>query len=233
MKIIGLQKLTLIDYPEKVACTIFLHGCNFRCGFCHNPELVLEAPKVFISQTEVLSFLEKRKKYLDAICITGGEPLMSLDKEFLKKIKSLGYLIKIDTNGSFPEQLREILNLGLVDYIAMDIKSSRENYNWVTNSGIDLELIEETIKIIFESGIEYEFRTTVVPGIHNDDEIIKIGQWLNDLVGKPKKYFLQGFRNQGKFIDEKYKFEKSVEEDYLNSLKKLAQVYFEFVDVRV
>lgn len=232
MKIAGIQKLTLIDYPDKMACTLFLHGCNFRCGFCHNPELVVELCNEQLTETEVLSFLDKRRKYLDGVCITGGEPLMSLDKEFLKKIKEKGYLIKIDTNGSFPDRLKEVLDL--FDYVAMDIKSSKDKYNWVSNSGVEVELIEESIKLIVESGLDYEFRTTLVEGIHNSDEVRKTGEWLNDLIGKkPKKYVLQGFKNFGKFIDEKYKEKPSMREDFVYKLKDIAEDFFEEVEVRV
>ena len=232
MKIAGIQKLTLIDYPDKMACTLFLHGCNFQCGFCHNPELVLESPSEVLTEISVLNFLERRKKYLDGVCITGGEPLMTLDREFLKKIKELGYTIKIDTNGSFPDRLKEVLDL--IDYVAMDIKSSGEKYGWVTNSGIGMETIEESIKLIVESGLDYEFRTTVVEGIHNSDEIRKIGEWLNGLVGKnPRRYVLQGFKNFGKFIDNKYKEQLSMRGDFVEKLKEVAKEFFEEVEVRV
>ena len=148
MLIKGFQKTTLIDYPEKIACTIFLHGCNFRCGFCHNPELVLTSNSKEYSQKEILDFLEKRKKYLDAVCITGGEPLATLEKNFVKKIKSLGYLIKIDTNGSFPEKLKEFLDENLVDFVSMDIKSSKEKYLFVVGKSVDFEKIEESMKLV-------------------------------------------------------------------------------------
>jgi len=234
MKIAGLQKVTLIDYPEKIACTIFLYGCNFRCGFCHNPELVIEPVKEIINEKEVLSYLEKKKKYLDGVCITGGEPLLSLDIEFLKKIKELGFKIKIDTNGSFPDKLREIIQAELVDYIAMDIKSSKNKYNWVVGPGFDLEKIEESIKLIAESGVDYEFRTTIVEGIHDVVEAKEIAVWLNELIGKkPRKFVLQGFRNQGKFIDVKYKLVQNIEEDFLLGLKDFIEEYFEKVEIRV
>ncbi len=236
MKIKGLQKVTLIDYPDKLACTIFLFGCNFRCGFCHNPELVLNNEGVDLSEKEILNFLEKRKKYLDGVCITGGEPLMTLEKDFLKKIKALGYFVKLDTNGSFPELLKEFIETGLVDYVAMDIKSSRDKYAWVTGSGIDVENIEESIRVIVNSGLDYEFRTTIVEGIHDEKEIAEIGVWMNEVVGedfKIKKYILQGFKNKGKFIDNSYKLKKDISEDFLKSLKEVADNYFEDVEIRV
>ncbi|MBA3064696.1 anaerobic ribonucleoside-triphosphate reductase activating protein, partial [Candidatus Woesearchaeota archaeon] len=148
MQIAGLQKLTLIDYPDKIACTIFLFGCNFRCGFCHNPELVLsDKPKKEYKEKKILDFLRQRKKYLDAICITGGEPLINFDlPELLKKIKGLGFLVKLDTNGSNPKRLKELISKKLVDYIAMDIKADKDNYNVLAEVKIDINQIEESIK---------------------------------------------------------------------------------------
>jgi pyruvate formate lyase activating enzyme len=232
MKIAGFQKTSLIDYPKKIACTIFIHGCNFRCGFCHNPELVLHEPEVEFSKDEILKFLEKRQGQLEGVCITGGEPLLSLDLDFLKKIKELGYLIKIDTNGSFPEKLKEIIEEKLVDYIAMDVKSSSENYKKVSNSNIDLNKIEESIKLI--SLLEnYEFRTTILEEIHDLEEIKKMAIWLNEIIGgKPKKFCLQGFRNQGKFIDENFKNKKDTSKEFLENLKNEIKDCFEEIEIR-
>ncbi len=232
MKIIGLQKLTLIDYPNKIACTLFLHGCNFRCGFCYNPELVLENNEEGYSKEGVLNFLKERQAYLDGVCITGGEPLLTLDLEFLRQIKDLGYDIKIDTNGSFPEKLKEVIESGLVDYIAMDIKSSKEKYKELANSDVDMNKIEESIRLISKLE-DYEFRTTVVKRYHDAEKIKSIAEWLNSLIGKPKKFCLQGFKNNEKFIDDSFMTEKDVEKDYLIELKKIAEPYFENVDVRV
>ena len=144
MKIKGMQELTLVDYPGKIACTLFLHGCNFRCGFCHNPELVLAPMGEEHSEAEILKFLEKRKGQLEGVCITGGEPLMTIDVGFLKKIKDLGYSIKMDTNGSFPELLEELIKDKLIDYVAMDIKTVKEKYNEITGCDIDIKKIEKT-----------------------------------------------------------------------------------------
>jgi len=233
MKIAGFQKLTLIDYPEKIACTIFLYGCNFKCGFCHNPELVLYEPEKIYSEKEILEFLEKRKKYLEGVCICGGEPLLSLDLNFLKKIKELGYLIKIDTNGSFPKKLKEIIENKLVDFVSMDIKSNRENYEKLINTKVDLNKIEESIKIISLLQ-DYEFRTTILERIHDSDEIKKIAIWLNEITGKkPKKFCLQGFKNKGKLISEDFRDKKDTSKDFLGRLKKSVEDYFEEVEVRV
>jgi len=232
MKIIGLQKLTVIDYPNKIACTLFLHGCNFRCGFCYNPGLVLENNEEGYSKEEILKFLRERRVYLSGVCISGGEPLLTLDLDFLRQIKELGYNIKIDTNGSFPERLREVIERGLVDYVAMDVKGSKEDYEQIANSKIDIEKIEESMRIV--SGFkDYEFRTTIVKKYHDAEKIKSLAEWLNSLVGKPKKLCLQGFKNNGKFLDLSFMIEKDVEEDCLLDLKKVAEPYFEQVDVRI
>jgi len=232
MKLKGLQKTTLIDYPNRIACTLFLYGCNFRCGFCHNPELVIENDNKDIFEEDFFNFLEKRKDYLEGVCITGGEPLVSLKKEFLKKIKDLGYEIKIDTNGSFPEKLEEFIKENLVDFVAMDIKSSKERYNEITGVGVDISKIEKSIKLI--STLEnYEFRTTVIRDFHNQEEIKKIAEWIKELTEiKPKKFVLQAFKNNGKFISKIFENEKDVQEEELTELKKIIKHYFEEVEIR-
>ncbi len=233
MKIMGLQKTTLIDYPGKIACTLFLYGCNFKCGFCHNPELVLRPEGKEYSRGEIFEFLTKRKEYLEGICITGGEPLLNLDLEFLERIKRLGYLIKIDTNGGFPEKLKEMIEKGVVDFVAMDIKSSKENYNKVINSNIDIDKIEKSMKLV--SGLkEHEFRTTIIEGIHDVEEVKKIAIWLNKVIGrKPKKFYLQGFKNQEKLLDENFKRKENTSEKFLNELKEGVKDYFDGVEIRV
>jgi len=233
MKVKSIQKTTLIDYPDKIACTLFLFGCNFRCGFCHNPELILEDTLETIPEKEILDFLKKRKDYLDGICITGGEPLLSLDKEFLKQIKKLGYLIKIDTNGSYPERLKEFIDEKLVDYVAMDIKGTKEKYKEIINTNIDLNKIEKSIKLI--SGLDdYEFRITVLYDFHNQEDLHKIAEWLNNLIGKkPKRFCLQGFQNKGKLLDKKFNNSKNVKEKDLEELKRYIQNLFEIVEVKI
>ena len=152
MKIAGLQKVSTIDYPGEICCVIFLWGCNFRCGFCYNPDLVVRDCEGNFSEEEFFDFLSKRVGKLDAVCISGGEPLMTLDFGFVKKIKDMGFKVKLDTNGSFPGRLRELIDLGLVDYVAMDVKSCREDYCGVTNVDVCLEDIEESIRIVDEFG---------------------------------------------------------------------------------
>jgi pyruvate formate lyase activating enzyme len=233
MKIAGLQKTTLIDYPGKVACTIFLHGCGFRCGFCYNPELVLKQMGYGFSQEEVFDFLKKRKGKLDAVCITGGEPLMTLDFEFLKKIREMGYLIKIDTNGNFPGKLKKAIEEGLVDYIAMDVKSSPKNYSKVTGVKVDIGRIEDSIRTIHKFG-NYEFRTTILYKYHDAFEMRALGRWMKKLVSdRPKKFYLQGFKSGHNMIDESLRAEKTVGEKHLQELKECVDEFFEEVGIRV
>jgi len=234
MQIAGLQKLTLIDYSDKIACTIFLFGCNFRCGFCHNPELVLpDKPEKTYKEKEILDFLKQRKKYLDAVCISGGEPLINPDlSELLKKIKELGFLVKLDTNGSNMERLKELTDKKLIDYIAMDIKADKNNYNVLAGVKVDINRIEESMKIIMNSGLNYEFRTTVIRGYHNTEKLRKIGKWINSL-GKAKKYVIQNFiPRQGKLVDKKFEKVVSFEDNELDEMKKAVSDYFEKVEIR-
>jgi pyruvate formate lyase activating enzyme len=233
MNISGFQEFTLIDYPGKIACILFLHGCNFRCGFCYNPELVLIPPKETYSKKEILDFLRKRKGQLDGVCITGGEPLMTIDKDFLREIKNLGYSLKIDTNGSFPNVLEDLILSKLVDYVAMDIKSTPENYEKTVNSEIDISKIEKSIKLISELK-DYEFRTTIIEGLHDKEEVIEMAKWLNRICGKkPKNFSLQGFKNHGKFIDSSFSRKKNVREEYLQELKEAIKDYFEEIKIKV
>ena len=232
MNISGFQEFTLIDYPGKIACTLFLHGCNFRCGFCYNPELVLIPPKETHSKKEILDFLRKRKGQLDGVCITGGEPLMTIDIDFLREIKNLGYKIKIDTNGSFPDILEDLILSKFVDYVAIDIKSTPDNYEKTINAEVDISKIEKSIKLICDLP-EHEFRTTILEGLHDKEEMIEIAKWLNRLCGKkPKKYTIQGFKNHGKFIDESFSKKKNIGGDYLQELKKVLEPFFEEINIR-
>src|SRR3989339_1974110 len=185
----GIQKTTLIDYRNEIACTLFLDKCNFRCSYCYNPDLVLERNLgVSITGKEILQFLEDRKFFLSGVCITGGEPLMHAPDllEFLRDVKKIGYKIKLDTNGSFPEHLEAIINDGLVDYIAMDIKASLDKYKEVANVPVNIDKIIKSIKLIKESGILYEFRTTVFSGLNSND-FEEIGK----LLSGSSKYYLQ------------------------------------------
>jgi len=232
MKIKHIEKTTLLDYPGKIACTIFFYGCSFRCGFCYNPSLVLKEETPDLEEQTVLDFLEKRKNILEGVCFTGGEPLMTITIDFLKKVRSLGYKIKIDTNGSFPEKLKEIISLGLVDYIAMDIKASKERYHEIIGLNFPIEKIEESIKIISNFN-EYEFRTTIVESIHTKSEIENMFQWLKSLTNKKlQRHSLQGFKNTGSFVNNKFKQERNTTEKYLEELKLIAKKYTDIVNTK-
>ncbi len=229
----GLQKTTLIDYPGNVACTVFLVGCNFRCPWCYSPEIVLpdlitRQPK--ISQKELFDFLNSRKGLLDGVVICGGEPTIQPELfDFLAKIKSLGFKIKLDTNGSNPEAIREVLDKNLVQYIAMDIKSvlDSKRYQEATGSGINIDSIIESINLIKGSNIDYEFRTTVVPAFHSVEDIIKIAQ----SIAPAKKYFIQSFRAE-KNIDSRLTSVKPYSEEVMQQIKEKIHHLFEVCSVR-
>jgi pyruvate formate lyase activating enzyme len=195
----GFQKLTLLDYPGKTACTVFTGGCNYRCPFCHNAGLVTKLDTEIISEGEVLSHLKKRQGILDGVAISGGEPLLQGDiEEFLQKIKELGYSIKLDTNGSFPDKLKSIIDKGLCDYVAMDIKNSKERYNETIGiDNFDISLMEKSVEILRDSDVDFEFRTTVTKNFHTMEDIEKIGEWIKGT----EKYYLQNFVDSGNLID--------------------------------
>lgn len=210
MEIVGIQKLTLLDYPGKIACTIFTNGCNFRCPFCHNGELVVN-PSLnnILDIEEVFKFLKERFGRLDAVCITGGEPTLQKDLiEFIKRVKEIGYKVKLDTNGYFPSKLKELLDLKLIDCVAMDIKNSLEKYP--ITCGLEKMLLKNIVKsidLIINSEIDYEFRTTVVKELHNKEDFVKIAS----LIKGAKKYFLQRFEDTPQNIKKGYSA-NSVEE---------------------
>ncbi len=233
MKIVGLQKFTLIDFPGNIACSIFLHGCNLRCGFCHNPGLVTQKPGKEFSQQEILDFLGNRKDKLTGICISGGEPMIDLDTNFLKKIKQLGYKIKIDTNGLYPDKLSEFLKAGLIDYVALDIKSSKDIYNILSGREVDMGNIEQSIKLVTNMQ-DYELRTTVLERYNTKEDMLKMAKWLNEITGKkPKRFCLQPFVKKGELVDISFKDEPDTSEQYLSELKQLLQDYFEEIHVKV
>ena len=196
----GLQKLTLLDYPGKVACTVFTCGCDLRCPFCHNASLVL--PEQFgpsMGEDEVLGFLKKRIGILDGVAITGGEPLLHKElDDFLSRVKDLGYLIMLDTNGTFPEHLEKLLHAGVVDHVAMDVKNSPALYaKTVGIDHFDLTPVEQSRDILMQGETEYEFRTTVVKGLHTKESLIETAQWITGA----KEYYLQQFRDSGNIIE--------------------------------
>ena len=195
--IAGLQKMTLLDFPGKVACTVFLQGCNYRCPFCHNSDLLPGKGEELMTEQELIAFLRKRRGLLDGVCISGGEPTLypGLD-QLLKAIKSLGFAVKLDTNGSRPEVLKELVMKGLVDYVAMDVKNSPQRYaETVGLTHFDLGPTEESLRFLIGGKVDYELRTTVVKPLHDEASIQDMGVWLGSLVPgkKPRRLFLQKF----------------------------------------
>jgi len=239
----GLQKLTLIDYPGKIAATVFTSGCSFRCPWCYSPELVLPKkikshPK--ISEKYLFDFLQERKGLLEAVVVCGGEPTIHKDLPgFIKKIKKLGYLIKLDTNGSNPKMLKDLIDKKLIDYVAMDIKAplwlkSETNskfqipkYEKATGVKVNLNKIKKSIEIIKNSGIDHEFRTTIVPAIHSKEDILQIAREISPA----KKYCLQNFRPE-KTIVPRFEKIKPYPREYLLEIQKAISPFFEICQVR-
>jgi len=256
MEIGGLQKLTLIDYPGRVAATVFLCGCNFRCPWCYSPELVLPekikrhlypvksrkagSPEAKfngarIPEKDFFDFLKKRKGLLKGVVICGGEPTIHKDlPKFIKKIKKMGYLVKLDTNGSNPMMLKELITNKLVDYVAMDVKQAQnsklktQNYDRAAGAKVDLNKIKKSVEILKNSKIDFEFRTTVVPGIHTKEDIVEIAKW----IGGPKiKYYLQNFRPE-KTLDPKFEKIKPYPQEYLIEIQRVIAPFFAICQVR-
>jgi pyruvate formate lyase activating enzyme len=230
MLISGFQKSTLLDYPGKVACILFTYGCNLRCEYCHNPELVIFPcqKKNIVQEEEVFSFLESRKALLDAVVITGGEPTLQKDLiPFIKKIKNMGYLVKLDTNGTNSKIVEDILNLDIVDYWAMDIKYEKELYIQNLTENINYEEIKRSIWLIMERGKDYEFRTTYVKGIHTTESANGIGE----LIEGAKRYYIQNFR-PGKTINPSLNRSNSFTPKELKEIKKEISNYVKNVEIR-
>ena len=220
MDIQGLQKVTLLDFPGRVACTVFLAGCNFRCPFCHNASLVTHVdPDRNIPEEEILSFLKKRRGVLDGVCITGGEPLLApgLDS-FIRKIKDLGYEVKLDTNGSNAERLKTLAGSGMIDYVAMDIKNAPGKYGMTIGiDGYDMSNIFKSVDYLMSGSVPFEFRTTVVREFHKREDFEEIGRWLK---GAPA-YYLQGFVDSGDVIRPGLRaYTKEIMEQALGIVKK-------------
>lgn len=199
MKFYGMQKMTLLDYPGYVACTLFTGGCNFRCPFCHNALLVLDLDENYtIPEEEVLAFLKKRQGLLDGVCVTGGEPLINKDiGDFLSRVKELGFKIKLDTNGTNPALLKELVSQNLVDYVAVDIKNSPEKYaETVGLKSFDMSTINETVNFLMTGCVDYEFRTTVTKQFHTEKSMEEAARFIRGA----KRYFLQNFVDSGNLI---------------------------------
>lgn len=229
MHIGGLQKMTLLDYPGMVACTVFLDGCNFRCPFCHNPDLVVAPkPEPVVSEREFFAFLSQREGFLDGVCITGGEPMLNRELvPFIKGIRDRGFLVKLDTNGSFPDRLQHLVTSRLVDYVAMDIKNSKEHYG--TTIGLpsyDTKGVERSVAILMEGDVPYEFRTTLVREFHTGEDMHAIGEWLKGC----RALYLQSFLDSGNLLGNEVMTAFSAGE--MDSYKNLLKRYIEPVYIR-
>ena len=230
LPIYGLEKSSLLDYPGKVCAVVFLYGCNLRCPYCHNPELVVEEcpESVLIEQDDVLEFLKKRIGKLDSVVITGGEPLIHTELfDFVKEVKNLGFLVKIDTNGLLPNSLKKYLTSGYVDYVAMDVKYPSDEYNDRSGNKNAQSCILKSISVILNSNVNYEFRTTYVKGIHNSQSVRKICQ----MIQGSKRYYIQNFR-EGKSIDKSLTNQNSFTPNELDEFKKIALEYIDNVEIR-
>ena len=197
MHLEALQKLTLLDYPGRTAATLFTHGCNFRCPFCHNAGLVVRPSETVVDENELFAYLDKRQKLLDGVCITGGEPLLAPDiADFIRRVRAHGYAVKLDTNGSFPEKLAALIDEGLVDYVAMDIKNSPEKYEETAGAKGILENVQASVALLLQNKVDYEFRTTVTGSLHTAEDMRAIGAW----IAGAKRYFLQPFKDSGDLV---------------------------------
>ncbi len=226
----GIQKTTLIDFPGKVACTLFMSDCNFRCPFCYNKHLVFdEDTGVKLTEKEVFDFFKERKGFLDGVCITGGEPTLNKDlPAFLEKTKAVGLLTELDTNGSRPEMLKILLEKNLLDFISMDIKSSKKRYEKAAGTKVDLKKIEESIALIRNSGVDYEFRTTLVPILHSEEDVLEIGKWLKG----SKSFFLQQFNSDIDLLDSKLRGSSPFSAEKMQNFAKTLAPFFDKVGVR-
>ena len=228
MKICGIQKLSLQDFPEKLSAIVFTGGCNLRCPFCHNATLALgSSQEEIMSEDELLSFLEKRKGRLEGVCISGGEPTLQPDLEdFIRKIRALGYAVKLDTNGTNPEKLARLIGEGLLDYVAMDIKNSFRKYPATCGiEGVDTENIRESIDILMQNRVPYEFRTTVVDEFHTVEDIQDIGVMIK---GAPR-YYLQTFVDSGGLIEQNL---HAADAEIMLKMKNAASQYVENTKIR-
>ena len=227
MNIQGLQKLTLLDFPEHVACTIFTGGCQLDCPFCHNSELIAGPFAEGIGREEVLTFLKKRQGLLDGVAITGGEPMIQADLEaFIRDVKAMGYQVKLDTNGGFPEKLRHLIDEGLIDYVAMDIKNVPEKYGITCGiENLDVSPYIQSKELLQEGRVAYEFRTTIVRQFHTNEDIINIAKWLKGA----KRYYLQGFVDRDQVRDRSL---SAYTEAELEEILKAAKVFLPCTEIR-
>lgn len=234
MHISGYEKFTLLDYPGKMVAVVFTPGCVFRCPYCHNPELIeprdAESKELFLKnrEEEFFAFLEKRKGKLDGVCITGGEPTLHKDLvPFIARVKEMGFLVKLDTNGLFPHIVEMILASGLVDYWAMDIKHTKEKYALATGKAINIDSIKKSVELLMTRAKDYEFRTTVVPGIHTEEDFEAIGRWISGA----RAYYIQAFR-EGKMLDPTLIDRARLATIDLEKVKTIMEKYVSHVEIR-
>lgn len=226
MRISGFQKLTLLDFPGRISCIIFTQGCNYKCAYCQNSLLIPHSSEELIAEDEIFNYLELRKKVLDGVVISGGEPtIQSGLVEFIRKIKQLGLLVKLDTNGSNPALIKQLLEEKLVDYIAMDIKNDLSEYEIITKCNVSIDNIKKSIKIISNSVIEHEFRTTIIKNIHTLDKIFNICK----IIGKDNPIYLQNFEQSENVLDKNL---KSFSKDELKEIEKIIKDKYPNVEVR-
>ena len=218
MKFSGMTTLTLLDYPGHTAITLFTYGCNFCCPFCHNASLVTKQNNQAITSDEVINFLNKRKNVIEGVCITGGEPTLHKDlRSFIELIKSMGFLVKLDTNGSNPALLEELLKANLLDYVAMDIKNCPEKYEATCGKTINFDDVKKSIDLIRRLAPNYEFRTTVVKQLHSQKEIDEIGKFMRN----ESNFYLQNFEDSGDLIQNGYScVSPEVMKSYIKTLKE-------------
>lgn len=224
----GFEKCTLVDYPGKVACMVYTIGCNFRCPYCHNPELIDETVEVTLSEATILDFLDTRRELLDGVVITGGEPTMHEELPvFMRRIKDKGFLVKLDTNGTNPKMLQQVIDEGLVDYIAMDIKSPLETYSQTVARPVDVESIRESIRILLSSPVPYEFRTTVVKSLLSPEDLKRIGEAIRGA----KNYYLQKFVPT-KILNPQFKRKVTYTDEEFEEFRSMMSNYVETCNIR-
>jgi len=228
MKIGGFQKTTLLDFPDTISAIIWTNDCNFRCPFCYNKNLVFGKAES-IPEKEIISFLEKRKGLIEGIVISGGEPFLQKDLiDFIKRVKNIGYLIKIDTNGSFPLKIKQLFDEELIDYISMDIKAPKNKYNQLSGVNVAILKIEKSIELIKKRAPKYEFRTTFVPKLLKKEDVIEIGKWLEGA----EKYYLQQFKNNPPLVSSEFNDIAPYPKEYVIETLEAIKPFFKFCDVR-
>lgn len=224
----GFQKMTLLDFPGRVAATLFLGGCNLRCPFCHNASLVLDGKsREEYEDAEILSYLEKRRGLLDGVCVTGGEPLLRRElPDFLKKVRALGYAVKLDTNGTMPDRLEALLREGLLDYVAMDVKNALSRYgDAVGIPNFDVTPVERSIDLLLSGAVDYEFRTTVVKELHTVEDIAALAERIRGA----RRYFLQGFVDSGDLLSQDL---SAVSKETMEKMRDAARAFVPSAETR-